>query len=422
MKTVNRNKIRIACYCFASIAIISAYAYREHTKAEYYRREALAFARQASSELALSAEEINLTLTKCALSPSDELTRAMCAKLYGTCLVTAAAMDSLPWQHELEQLTSMLEETELMALHGAQTGDIDLNKLSKIKNDFENTANLLTDAYDSYNGAVVTFDSSVIDPYHGVDEDKSQNFISDINASAKDYAVSEEVPKESIITADEACAKSARIINCKTEDISCNEITNSFGTVYYCSKQPLTIGIDGEGRVVYYRNDSKIGGEGISIQDAIAAATEFSSKIVGNRAELISYRIEDGYLRCAITGSSNDIYDLDTPINVTVDMSDSGIACFDAVEYHNATELRNELYEAFTIENTSVSINLPPEADKDSETMCIIKMPWKEQFICLGYTATNNNGTKYNIYYDAATGTPIDLRIISEQEHELNVR
>jgi len=191
MKSSIRRRIRIVLYSAVIISLALAAAIREHRMADYYRYEAIAYARQAASELSISADEISTTLTKCSLSPSPELTRALCSKLYCICMVTSSALDALPWQHELENLTSMLEDAETLALKGVQSGEVDREEIHVLKSEFENLSQILEDAYSGAESGVISFGGSVIDPYNDDDKDGSERTLSDLNDSASYGSVTE---------------------------------------------------------------------------------------------------------------------------------------------------------------------------------------------------------------------------------------
>ncbi len=421
MKKMSRNRIRIISYTAALIAVLTIFGVRENAKAEYYRQAAVTSARQAAADLAVSAEEISTALTKCALSPSDELTSMMCARLYGTCLVTSAALDALPWQHEMENLTAMLEEVELFALESAQTGKIDKDALTALQRDVENASALLTDAYNSYQGGWLSFGSSSIDPYHSADEDDLGDRIGQINDSAASYApngTGEEA--QEVISANEARAKAARLLGCELEDVSCDTIKGSRGTVYSCSSGDIFLGIDAiDGNIVSYTNLACSGGEGCSPQDALRSAVKFIKDTAGIDVESLSYRIDDGFMRCTMTGRESDMYDIDTPVSVMIDLSDGSVAAFDLSDYHAAADERKSI--TLGMGESESAIELPPQAQPESRRFCLIRMPWSDYRLCEEYTAVSSDGSKYVIYYDAATGAAIDLRTVSEDEGSLTI-
>ena len=394
------------------IAVLSVLLVKEHERSVYYRRVSVDSGREAASELAMSVDEIESLLDKCAYSPSDSCTRALCTRLYGACVNAAASMQKLPWQHELENVSRMLDQISMKAMQCTQTGKADRASLMEMRNDVKKITSLLPEESDPE-----SFGGTMLDPYRKASGDDPDDLLLDLSQVAEAYGSDE---SDADGTVNHNRPELPEIPGLSSENWQPRSEEHQKMRIY--TQGDLTIGTDGNGRLIYYDDSSTAGGSSVSAEDCLLSAREFADSVFGLKTEPVSYTAHDGFLRAALTVCNGSCRSMDHEIIVVVDGGTGKVVQCSAAEYYGAADGLKDLLEREDLRDGYQDPDLPAALDISTRRFSTIRSPWAEDRMCAEYVGRAEDGTQYIVYYDCETGTEIDLRIIAEKSGSRSLR
>lgn len=392
----------------------------QRQRENYYRRVAVSMPREAVISLAHDFEAMNSLLNKSLLSPSDEFTRALATRLYANSLSASKALDSLPWQHELENVSAMLDDMGMEALRWAETGKIDLDRLDEFKEKIGVFNGVLSESPMATEGFELSFGDSSLDPYRHAKETELSAILAELNNAAVISTDEVEKPREEVPL--EQCKDSAALLlDCTSEEVHRNDGGNSQLILFSFNDKMAEID-PASGKAVFYQDASCQGGDGISTKCCQEIAKNFVLDCMGIRTEVSGYQRDDGFVRVYLSSYRNDATQYDHDLVVVVDGSNGRVAAFHAGDVGGAMDGVDALKTTLGDLTQYPAPEPPEEADEESKKLCTIKTCWDEDRLCYCYKAKAEDGTEYMLYYDCETGAAVDLRVISKEENRFRVQ
>lgn len=446
---MRKKRIRIISYLCAAFLVMGGFLLQKNGEARWYRRQVVNTYGYAFTEFANALSEMDASLQKCLYAGTPEMTAGICTEVYGKTTAATVAFSELPFssaefertagfiakvgdytytlskkagggeaisEEEYQNLAALSDTASVLAgnmlglLSHINGGTITLDELSDLSRAAaqvgkEATAGVFEDSFRQVEAEFPDTPSLIYDgPFSGHIEDLKPKMLEGKNE----------------VTKEDAAAIAARFFSIPRSTIK-EDGERQGGLPVYLFTANVNGGVISfeitkqGGYVVSAFNSRGVTYEGISDEDAVAAAEAFL-KDQGFRNMATSYHIkQEGAMTVNFAFMSEDIICYPDLVKVSVAMDNGSVTGFEAQGYvmnHFARDL-----PAVQVSPEAAEEKVSPHLTVQNHRLAIIPTDGKHEKFCHEFLCENGQAQQYIVYINAETGREERILVLLESEN-----